>query len=78
MFYTYVLLSTKDNKYYIGHTENLKRRFIDHNNGLVESTKPRRPFRLVYYEACLDLKKAIQREKYFKTGFGRRYLKNRL
>lgn len=78
MFYTYVLLSLKDNKCYIGHTNDLKKRLVDHNKGLVISTKSRRPFKLVYYEACLELEKAIKREKYFKSGFGRRYLKNRL
>jgi putative endonuclease len=78
MFYTYVLLSLKDSKFYIGHTDDLRRRFKNHTDGLVESTKLRRPLKLVYYEACCDLEKAIQREHYFKTGFGRRYLKNRI
>ncbi len=78
MYFTYVLLSLKDNKHYIGHTDDLKRRFNEHNKGLVESTKLRRPFELIYYEACLNLSKAISREKYFKTGFGRRYLKTRI
>lgn len=78
MFYTYVLKSKKDGLLYIGHTKNLKERFKDHNKGLVESTKLRRPFLLVYYEACLDEHKAIKRERYFKTGFGRRYLKTRI
>jgi len=78
MFYTYVLKSQKDNKLYIGYSNDLKRRLSEHNNGKVEATKSRRPIILVYYEACLDEKKAIAREKYFKTGFGRRFLKNRI
>lgn len=78
MFYTYVLKSKKDNKYYIGFCYDLRRRVKEHNEGLVDATKSRRPLILVYYEACLDEKKAIQREKYFKTGFGRNYLKNRI
>jgi len=45
---------------------------------LVESTKGRRPFIVLYYEACISEKKAIKREKYFKTGFGRRFLKERI
>ncbi|MDD5567405.1 MAG: GIY-YIG nuclease family protein [Patescibacteria group bacterium] len=77
-FYTYVLKSEKDGKRYIGYTSGLKRRVQEHNVGLVEATRPRRPFRLVYFEACLDVVKAIKREKYFKTGFGRRFLKNRI
>ena len=78
MYYTYVLKSKKDEKFYIGFTENLKRRFEEHNKGLVASTRIRRYFILVYYEACLTEKDAVKREKYFKTGFGRRFLKNRL
>ncbi len=78
MYYTYVLRSKKDGKFYIGVTKDLKRRFAEHNKGLVKATKNRRPFILIYYEACLSEKKAIKREKYFKTGFGRRFLKNRI
>jgi putative endonuclease len=78
MFYTYVLKSTLDDKCYIGFTENLKRRFEEHNTGQVQSTAKRRPLKLIYYEACLSKDKAIKREKYFKTGFGRRFLKNRI
>jgi len=78
MFYTYVLKSKKDNKLYIGFTDNLNRRFSEHNKGFVQATKNRIPLDLVYYEACLNKEKAIKREKYFKTGFGRRYLKERI
>lgn len=78
MFYTYVLKSKKDGKYYTGFTEDLRKRFNNHNLGLIESTKNRRPFEIVYYEACLSKEKAIKREKYFKTGFGRGYLKDRI
>ncbi len=78
MFYTYVLFSLKDTRFYIGHSDNLRKRFKKHTDGLVESTKHRRPLKLVYYEACLSLESAIQREHYFKTGFGRRYLKSRI
>ncbi len=78
MFYTYVLRSKKDGKLYVGFTDNLKRRFSEHNGGLVKSTKDRLPFELVYYEACNDKDKALKREKYFKTGFGRRFLKDRI
>lgn len=78
MYYAYVLKSKKDGKFYVGATKDLRRRFAEHNKGLVEATRYRRPLILVYYEACLDEKDAVKREKYFKTGFGRRYLKNRL
>ncbi|MEK9183859.1 MAG: GIY-YIG nuclease family protein [Patescibacteria group bacterium] len=78
MFYTYVLKSSKDEKLYIGWTNDLTERIKTHNSGKVESTKWRCPLELVYYEACFSKEKAIYREKYFKTGFGRRFLKERL
>ncbi|HUD19054.1 MAG TPA: GIY-YIG nuclease family protein [Patescibacteria group bacterium] len=78
MYYTYVFKSSLDNKLYIGFCNGLKRRIKEHNDGLVPATKPRRPMMLVYYEACLSKDKAVVREKYFKSGFGRRFLKNRI
>ncbi|OGK08365.1 excinuclease ABC subunit C [Candidatus Roizmanbacteria bacterium RIFCSPHIGHO2_01_FULL_35_10] len=79
MFYfTYVLKSLKDNHLYIGWTDNLKERINEHNKGSVISTKNRQPLKLICYEACLDKKSAILREKQLKTGFGRVYLKRRL
>lgn len=78
MFYTYVLKSIKDGKLYIGWTDDLKKRFKNHNQGKVDATKNRTPFTLIYYEACKSKEKAIEREKYLKTGFGRNFLKNRI
>ena len=78
MYFTYVLRSKTDSKLYIGYTTNLKNRLYEHLTGKVESTKSRLPVELVYYEACLDKYKAMQREKYFKTGFGRKYLHSRI
>lgn len=78
MQYVYIIKSLKDGKLYVGHTNNLKRRFREHNNGLEKATSPRRPFKLLYYEACNELQDAVNREKSLKTGFGRAYLKRRL
>ena len=78
MFYTYVLLSEKDNNFYVGFTKDLNNRIDQHNKGNVPSTVYRRPFKLVYYEACLNETDALKREKYLKSGYGRRYLKKRL
>ena len=78
MYYTYVLNSKLDKKFYIGFTDNLKNRILSHNKGEVNATRNRRPLELVYYEACKNKTKAIEREKYFKTGFGRRFLKKRI
>ena len=78
VYYTYVLKSEKDDKQYVGWTVNLKQRLGEHSKGLVEATKNRRPLKLIYFEGCTSKEKAIKREKYFKTGFGRRFLKNRV
>ena len=78
MHYIYVLLSKKDNKLYTGYTGDLRKRFKEHNENKVYSTKHRGPFMLIYYEACLNQQDATSREKYLKTGMGKRYLKNRL
>lgn len=78
MYYTYVLLSSIDNKFYIGYTNNIEVRLENHREDLVESTKNRRPLKLIYCEICLNKYDALHREKYFKSGFGRRFLKNRL
>ena len=77
-YYTYVLQSQEDNDFYTGYTKNIKLRFEQHNQGLVESTKNRIPFRLIYFEACLSQKDALHREKYLKTFYGKMFLKNRL
>ena len=78
MVYVYVLRSMKDNRYYTGSTNDLRKRFRMHNNGQVYSTKNRGPFELVYYEACINDHNARVRERYLKTGMGKRYIKNRL
>lgn len=77
-FYTYVLLSHKDGKRYIGWTNNLQRRITEHNTGKNFSTAPRRPLSLIYCETCLSEDDANQREKYLKATVGRRYLAKRL
>jgi putative endonuclease len=76
--YVYVLKSEKDKKFYTGYTKNLKLRFEAHGKGLVESTKKRRPFKLIYSEACLDQRDATHREKYLKTYLGKLFIRNRL
>ena len=78
MFYVYVIKSLKDGKVYVGHTNDLKERIGQHNSGQVKSTRSRKLFKLIYYEASNVLEDAVRREKSLKTGFGRRYLKNRL
>jgi putative endonuclease len=77
-YYTYVLRSQIDRHFYTGYTSNLMNRLDEHNAGKVESTKNRRPLELVYWEGCLNRQDATKREKYLKTAWGKRYIKNRL
>ena len=78
MHYVYVLKSERDGKMYVGYTADLRERLTLHNAGKVKSTQARRPLKLVYYEACLGQRDALRREKYLKTAYGKRYIKNRL
>src|SRR3989338_96953 len=78
MYYTYVIQSKKDRRYYTGFTNNLRKRFNEHQESKNRSTKGRGPFVLVYYEACLNVKDAHVRELYLKSGMGKRYINNRL
>jgi putative endonuclease len=78
MYYVYVLISEKDGKFYTGSTDDLKRRMAEHHAGYSNSTMNRRPLRLVYYEACLLESDARRREKYLKSGMGKKYISNRL
>jgi putative endonuclease len=77
-YYIYVLQSLKDYNWYTGYTNDLKKRLKEHNDGKNISTKNRRPFKLIYFEGCLNEEDAKAREKYLKSGMGKRYIKNRL
>ena len=77
-WYTYVLYSKKDKFLYIGCTKDLIKRLKEHNNGEVFSTRNRLPLKLIYYEVGTNSGDAYSREKYLKSGMGKRYIKNRL
>ncbi|MEK7180590.1 MAG: GIY-YIG nuclease family protein [Patescibacteria group bacterium] len=78
MFYTYIMQSTKDNKWYTGSTSDLRKRLKQHNTGKSTYTKGCGPFKIIYYEACINEEDACTREMYLKSGMGKRYIKNRL
>lgn len=78
MYYVYVIMSLKDRKFYTGFTADLRKRISEHNNGFTASTRFRRPFRLIYYEAYTHKNDAVRRERYLKSGMGKRDLRNRL
>ena len=76
--YMYVLESLKDGERYVGYTNNLRKRLEEHNKGKNFSTKFRLPFKLVYFEGCINEQDAKRRERYLKTTQGRRFLGLRL
>lgn len=78
MFYTYCLQSLQNNELYIGSTKDLKKRLLEHNKGLNFSTKRYKPWKVIYYEACIEESDARRREGYLKTTQGGRLLKRRM
>jgi putative endonuclease len=78
MFYVYVLYSERDAGLYIGYTCDLRRRIDEHRRGESFSTSYRLPFVLIYYEAYVCQADALGRERFLKSGSGRRYLKKQL
>lgn len=74
-FYVYILLSIKDNGFYIGFTNNLKTRLTQHAIGQVKSTKLRLPIKLIHYEYFIDERDAKAREEFLKSGYGRKQMK---
>jgi len=77
LLYIYTL-SEKDGNKYTGCTSDLPSRFEDHQKGNVLSTIHRRPFKMIYFEACLNKDDAYKRENYLKTHYGKLFLGNRL
>jgi putative endonuclease len=75
MYYVYVLKSQLDGKLYVGYTTNLRNRLREHQYGKVMSTKPRRPFELIFYEGYKNMEDARRREEYLKTSKGKSSLR---
>lgn len=77
-YYVYILLSQKDNKFYIGFTSDLERRLKEHQQDKDISTSKRLPVELIYFEGHRAKKDALRREAYFKTTKGKTTLKQML
>jgi len=75
MFTVYAISSLERNYIYVGLTDNLERRFFEHNNGQNKTTKPYKPFKVIYSENCETRLEARNREKYFKSGSGKEKLR---
>jgi putative endonuclease len=78
VFYVYVLRSESDSGFYIGFSTNLKRRLAEHMRGASFATKSRGPWKLIYYEAYTEREDAEGRERFLKSGAGRRFLRAQL
>lgn len=76
MYYVYAIKSIKRNYIYVGLTNNIHRRFHDHNSGYNRTTKPYKPFNLILLETYNSRPEARKREKYLKSGIGKEYLKS--
>jgi putative endonuclease len=77
-WYVYLLRSKKNSQWYIGSTKDMQKRILSHNAGKNFATKSSLPWHLIYCEIGLNQQDARAREKYLKSGMGRRYFKNRL
>jgi putative endonuclease len=78
MFYAHVLRSQMDSGFYNGYTNDLRARLRQHKAGKSSATTHRNPWKLIYYEAYVDQADALGRERYLKSGAGRRFLKAQL
>ena len=74
-WFVYALRSLSDGNLYIGISQNPVKRLQLHNKGVTNSTRPRRPFILVFQEVCRSREEAREKEKYYKSGIGREILK---
>jgi putative endonuclease len=79
MYYAYLLENSDDKSWYVGYSSDLKKRVGDHlaGNGC-RTTSLKNNWRLIYYEAYMNKDDALGREKFFKGGAGRKYLKRQL
>jgi putative endonuclease len=75
MYYVCVLYNKISGNFYTGYTADLKRRMNEHASGRSTYTKSHGPYKLIYYEASMNQQDATAREKYLKSGMGKRYLK---
>ena len=74
-YYVYALKAETRDYIYVGITNDINRRVSEHNKGYNKTTKPYRPFTLIYQEECRSRIEARKREKYFKGGSGRKKLR---
>jgi len=77
MYYVYIIKSKKDKSRYVGITKDLKQRLQEHNRGIVKFTASKLPYILVWYCAFSSKKKALEFERYLKSGSGIAFARKR-
>lgn len=75
MFGVYIIRSRKDGSLYTGYSSDVKKRFSEHQKGQVYSTADKRPLEILFCELYKNKEDALKRERFFKTGWGRNYIK---
>jgi len=79
MWHTYILQSIKNSRLYVGFTDDIQRRLLEHNSGTGGNyTSNNKPFKLIFYESFISKKDATNQEMFYKTGYGREVLKKKL
>lgn len=79
VYYIYVLECRDDDSLYIGYTQNLRQRYRDHLEGKGgRTTRKKKNWRLIYFEGYANKADALGREKFLKSGSGRKYIQKQL
>ncbi len=79
MFTVYVIESLKNRKRYVGFTSSsANQRLTEHNRGCNKWARENRPFRLIHEEFFDNEKDARRRERFLKSGQGRKFLNNKI
>ncbi len=73
-YYVYIIESQKDKSFYIGYTQGLVKRLIDHNAGRGRYSSKKIPWKLVYSEEFNTKKEVIIREKTIKKWKNKKYI----
>jgi putative endonuclease len=78
MYNVYVIYNSQAEKYYVGQTEDISRRLVQHNDHTYRSYTSRFPgeWKLIHKESVATRSEALKREKSLKTGNGRAYIKS--
>lgn len=77
-YIVYILENKKDKTWYTGFSTNLQQRFKQHLEGQSKYTAKKPDWKLIYAELYLKKKDALGREKFLKSGSGKKFIKKQL